>query len=185
MSEQDIIRSWKDPEYRDSLSAEEAGSVPQHPSGLVELSDADLGVVAGGRGISWSADTTNCWSLAKCPSMGGTCAMFTLGCCAVALEHALEDITIFGGVGAINSDGTLADDEIDLMRQSIAEWQVDPRLSGEQLDNISRVTESLRGQVSAEEWQVLENNLRDLRESGRISDGQLAELTEYVDVVSR
>jgi mersacidin/lichenicidin family type 2 lantibiotic len=43
MSTLDIIRAWKDEEYRLSLD-----EMPAHPAGLIELTDADLELVAGG-----------------------------------------------------------------------------------------------------------------------------------------
>jgi mersacidin/lichenicidin family type 2 lantibiotic len=43
-----VIRAWKDEEYRLSLSEAERTSLPDHPAGSVELSDEQLGVVAGG-----------------------------------------------------------------------------------------------------------------------------------------
>ena len=48
MSHLDIIRAWKDPEYRRSLSEAELASLPGHPAGLIELSDTDLDAIAGG-----------------------------------------------------------------------------------------------------------------------------------------
>ena len=48
MSDFDIIRAWKDEEYRMSLTDEQRASMPMNPAGQIELSDADLGSVAGG-----------------------------------------------------------------------------------------------------------------------------------------
>jgi mersacidin/lichenicidin family type 2 lantibiotic len=48
MSNSKTIRAWKDPEYRASLSAEELALLPENPAGLIELTDAALGEVAGG-----------------------------------------------------------------------------------------------------------------------------------------
>jgi mersacidin/lichenicidin family type 2 lantibiotic len=45
----EIIRAWKDPEYRLRLSAAEKALLPDHPAGSIELTDAALAVVAGGR----------------------------------------------------------------------------------------------------------------------------------------
>jgi len=42
MSHLDVIRAWKDPEYRLSLNEAERALLPEHPAGLVELEDADL-----------------------------------------------------------------------------------------------------------------------------------------------
>ncbi len=48
MKAKQIVRAWKDQEYRQNLSAAERADVPAHPSGMIELTDADLGVVSGG-----------------------------------------------------------------------------------------------------------------------------------------
>src|SRR5580704_9477910 len=48
MSNKNIIRAWKDPVYRNSLSASERAALPPNPAGAIEISDADLGLVAGG-----------------------------------------------------------------------------------------------------------------------------------------
>ena len=55
MSNIDIIRAWKDPKYRDSLSEEQRSQLPENPAGLIELSDAKAETVAGGgftRGVT-------------------------------------------------------------------------------------------------------------------------------------
>jgi mersacidin/lichenicidin family type 2 lantibiotic len=48
MRSMDIIRAWKDPEYRLSLSEAEQALLPDHPAGFIELTDAEMGAVAGG-----------------------------------------------------------------------------------------------------------------------------------------
>ena len=48
MSHVDIIRAWKDEEYRASLSAAELAELPAHPAGPIELDDTALDAVAGG-----------------------------------------------------------------------------------------------------------------------------------------
>jgi mersacidin/lichenicidin family type 2 lantibiotic len=49
MSKQNIIRAWKDEAYRRSLSAAERALLPANPAGLIELTDAQLGAIDGGR----------------------------------------------------------------------------------------------------------------------------------------
>jgi mersacidin/lichenicidin family type 2 lantibiotic len=49
MSKNNIVRAWKDPVYRNSLSQSERSALPANPAGSIELSDADLGRVAGCR----------------------------------------------------------------------------------------------------------------------------------------
>lgn len=44
----DIIRAWKDPEYRLSLSEAERAQLPEHPAGIIELGEAELGHAVGG-----------------------------------------------------------------------------------------------------------------------------------------
>ncbi|MDJ0572975.1 MAG: mersacidin/lichenicidin family type 2 lantibiotic [Pleurocapsa sp. MO_192.B19] len=48
MSNYDIIRAWKDEDYLESLSEEQRVLVPENPAGMIELSDEDMEVVAGG-----------------------------------------------------------------------------------------------------------------------------------------
>lgn len=43
-----IVRAWKDAEYRDSLSDEERATLPPNPAGAIELDDEQLGMVTGG-----------------------------------------------------------------------------------------------------------------------------------------
>jgi mersacidin/lichenicidin family type 2 lantibiotic len=48
----DIVRAWKDAEYRVGLSADELASLPQNPVGdfEFELSDEELALIAGAEG---------------------------------------------------------------------------------------------------------------------------------------
>jgi len=48
MKKIDVSRAWRDEEYYLSLSDEERASLGAHPSGLVDLNQADLRAVAGG-----------------------------------------------------------------------------------------------------------------------------------------
>jgi mersacidin/lichenicidin family type 2 lantibiotic len=47
MNKADVIRAWKDPFYRASLSAEERALLPDHPAALVELDDEQLRSASG------------------------------------------------------------------------------------------------------------------------------------------
>lgn len=46
MSKDNIIRAWRDPEYRDGLNAQDRALLPANPAGRIE--DAKLAEVAGG-----------------------------------------------------------------------------------------------------------------------------------------
>lgn len=48
MSNIDIIRAWKDEEYRNSLSEEQRSQLPENPAGMIELSDEDSEALVGG-----------------------------------------------------------------------------------------------------------------------------------------
>ena len=58
MSNNNIIRAWKDEDYFDSLSEEERVLVPENPAGIVEISDEDMESVAGG-GSYYKCNNTN------------------------------------------------------------------------------------------------------------------------------
>ncbi|HYO14891.1 MAG TPA: mersacidin/lichenicidin family type 2 lantibiotic [Thermoanaerobaculia bacterium] len=65
MSQKNIIRAWKDEEYRNSLSEAELAALPANPAGLVEVSDEDLDAMTGG------TYTTGCtqWSRLTAPRL--------------------------------------------------------------------------------------------------------------------
>jgi mersacidin/lichenicidin family type 2 lantibiotic len=48
MNRESIIRAWKDPAYRASLSPEQRAELPEHPSGVAELDEGALGQAVGG-----------------------------------------------------------------------------------------------------------------------------------------
>jgi mersacidin/lichenicidin family type 2 lantibiotic len=61
VSKVDIIRAWKDEEYRLSLTEAERASLPAHPAGLIELENDEMKAVLGGQ-----ATTTATTKLAYC-----------------------------------------------------------------------------------------------------------------------
>jgi mersacidin/lichenicidin family type 2 lantibiotic len=90
-----IIRAWKDEDYRRSLTEAELSALPENPAGLVELDERSQGEVGGATGIlcevviaSVSAIISNTYtrlmSCFHCPQSidaGGTCGVLTSGCC--------------------------------------------------------------------------------------------------------
>ena len=48
MSVEQIIRAWKDEDFRHSLSAAERALLPEHPAGLIDLTAAELDALSGG-----------------------------------------------------------------------------------------------------------------------------------------
>lgn len=68
MSNNKIIRAWKDPVYRNSLSEAERSALPANPAGSIEVSDKDLGNVSGGLYKFTILFCTNYCNTAICPS---------------------------------------------------------------------------------------------------------------------
>ena len=66
MSKADVIRAWKDPDYRSSLGASELAALPENPAGTIELTDDDLDA-------SEVGFATTYWTC--------TCTTVTLGTC--------------------------------------------------------------------------------------------------------
>jgi mersacidin/lichenicidin family type 2 lantibiotic len=67
MSKLDIIRAWKDEEYRLSLSEAERAVLPAHPAGLIELMDTELEGVTGGVKPKPVPKPRTCKALCVCP----------------------------------------------------------------------------------------------------------------------
>jgi mersacidin/lichenicidin family type 2 lantibiotic len=84
MSKLDVIRAWKDAEYRSSLTASQRAMLPESPAGALDLSDSDLDLVAGGTdmilpfpGSNWfpgcpTGDFVPCPSQFFCPQTFGS-----------------------------------------------------------------------------------------------------------------
>ncbi|MBD2249946.1 mersacidin/lichenicidin family type 2 lantibiotic [Nostoc parmelioides] len=49
MSNFDIIRAWKDEDYRNSLSDEQRSQLPENPVGMIELPNEVTQTLAGGK----------------------------------------------------------------------------------------------------------------------------------------
>lgn len=79
MSKVDIIRAWRDEEYRASLSPEEQALVPEHPAGAIELDETDLQQVAG----------------------AGSNAVGTAGCCEKPATLGMYCLTLLNLLGCL------------------------------------------------------------------------------------
>ncbi|MDY7076104.1 MAG: mersacidin/lichenicidin family type 2 lantibiotic [Chloroflexota bacterium] len=79
-----IIRAWKDPKYRATLTPEQLAALPTHPSGmpLAELGEDELRGVVGG-----NTANTHCQCVTAVGSCGHICTyttecpFLTLLCC--------------------------------------------------------------------------------------------------------
>jgi len=75
MSHADMIRAWKDPEYRSTLT-----DVPPHPAGLIELTDPDLGGGVATKERGFKLETIRNISTHK----NGSCNTFS---CTLSTHH--------------------------------------------------------------------------------------------------
>ncbi|HYX24982.1 MAG TPA: mersacidin/lichenicidin family type 2 lantibiotic [Thermoanaerobaculia bacterium] len=50
MKKIDVVRAWRDEEYRNSLTEQERASLPQNPAGLARVEDSVLASITGGCG---------------------------------------------------------------------------------------------------------------------------------------
>jgi mersacidin/lichenicidin family type 2 lantibiotic len=79
MSKVDVIRAWKDEEYRLSLSEAQRAALPQNPAGLVDLMESDMAQVFGGIFGSWFLCTVvtcqTCFTCKSCFTCN-TCWLF-------------------------------------------------------------------------------------------------------------
>jgi mersacidin/lichenicidin family type 2 lantibiotic len=69
MNTENIIRAWKDEGYRLSLSTAERVLLPDNPAGLIELTDADLEHIAGGKmntATNCLTRNINCYTASQC-----------------------------------------------------------------------------------------------------------------------
>ena len=87
MRTEQIVRAWKDEDYRLSLTEVERSLLPEHPAGIVELPDDMLDDVGGAATTVVSPIQSPTLSIIctadvmRSLDRGGSCACGTLGCC--------------------------------------------------------------------------------------------------------
>jgi len=86
MSKLDVVRAWKDDQYRRSLEGPELGALPANPAGMIDLSEIELGAVAGGTdGVMYTGCVQPC----------------TQGGCATYGQTDLESLSICAFLSAL------------------------------------------------------------------------------------
>jgi mersacidin/lichenicidin family type 2 lantibiotic len=60
MSRIDIIRAWKDEEYRLGLTDAQRALLPDHPAGLIELDEGELAKIMGAGSLHTCPPTFYC-----------------------------------------------------------------------------------------------------------------------------
>jgi len=48
ISDIDVVRAWKDEEYRSSLTEDQRAQLPENPAGMIDLTDEAINEVVGG-----------------------------------------------------------------------------------------------------------------------------------------
>ena len=91
MEKIDIIRAWKDEEYRNSLTDEQKASAPANPAGMMQLTDAELTAAAGGTEATIALERTGAGlTMGCCSSVIHECGfswyLGTYGCCPVSSD---------------------------------------------------------------------------------------------------
>ncbi len=66
-----VIRAWRDPAYRASLSEAERAQLPESPAGIIELTGTALDAVAGGGGTSGGSHNSSASSHSSTSSASG------------------------------------------------------------------------------------------------------------------
>ena len=83
MSELNVIRAWKDEEYRSSLSVVERDSAPPNPAGVIDLTYMQQDDVVGAGGSWFGACVSVDWmpcSVMMCPTFLWQCETGGLVC---------------------------------------------------------------------------------------------------------
>jgi mersacidin/lichenicidin family type 2 lantibiotic len=78
MSQVNVIRAWKDEEYRNNLTAAERAALPENPAGLLEATEAELDKAAGGWGFNTLGCTWFCIQLLTGTNSVCLCNIYTL-----------------------------------------------------------------------------------------------------------
>ena len=69
----DVVRAWRDEEYRNSLSAEERAGLPENPAGLATISDETMRSITGGCGATAGAGSICTTAVHSCVTPPENC----------------------------------------------------------------------------------------------------------------
>ncbi len=93
ISDIDVVRAWKDEEYRSSLTEAQRAQLPENPAGMIELTDEALNEVVGGEGITQWLRCGRVWTITAecgCPgSLTGRCRCLFNSAAEVSAEESL------------------------------------------------------------------------------------------------
>ena len=95
MSRDDIIRAWKDAEFRKKLCSKKRALLPDNPAGYIELKDEDLGAVVGGSSLPECTGYINTCD-AQCFTEAGTCTYTCAETCTYTGDTCETNCTCSG-----------------------------------------------------------------------------------------
>ena len=72
----EVVRAWKDQEYRDTLTAEQLSELPQHPAGVIEFGTPELEDES-----LFGPAASKCKFLSNLSTKGGQCYTHSPGQC--------------------------------------------------------------------------------------------------------
>ena len=87
MSKSDVIRAWKDEDYRSTLGGSDSGDLLANPAGMIDLSEVELSAVAGGtegvaEGVVYTGCVPHC-TINGCPTYAGQGDLVQLTMCGI------------------------------------------------------------------------------------------------------
>lgn len=74
MSNQKIVRAWKDASYRNSLTEAERAALPANPAGAIEITAEELSEIGGGRKKTTYEDSCTALCSVGCTYETATCS---------------------------------------------------------------------------------------------------------------
>lgn len=66
MSNLDIVRAWKDEDYRNSLTDAQRSQLPENPAGVIDMTDKEMEAINGASFASWLCNCSNISRVMNC-----------------------------------------------------------------------------------------------------------------------
>lgn len=202
LSTLDIVRAWKSPEFRASLSDADRHDLPENPAGehCVELDAGALSQVAGGVAYSSTWNNNGCdisgkshWSCGAVCTVSAECGGAPCGSwvmCKAAVDHAdvavtLDAAILLAATGTMSEDLDVTKGERDKILARVAHWQQDPTLQPHEIDAMVNKSMEVLPNLPDEQQQIFLSVLEEMQATGEITDDQLLSLSEFADGIRK
>lgn len=80
ISDIDVVRAWKDEEYRSSLTEDQRAQLPENPAGMIDLTDEATNEVVGGLTLPVATKLLRCGQFLTITAECGCPRTITGGC---------------------------------------------------------------------------------------------------------